>query len=89
MGATPMTGVYGVNDQVDAMLKAGGAKALEEGMPEDWLDWLSVVGTPEEAATAIGKLFDAGSTSVVLCLTASEDLPEQLAFIGREVLPRI
>jgi 5,10-methylenetetrahydromethanopterin reductase len=89
MGPTPMTGVYGVNDKVEAMIKAGDAQALENAMPDDWLDWLSVVGDPTEAAQAIGKLFDAGSTSVVLCLAPGEGLAEQIAFIGREVLPRV
>jgi 5,10-methylenetetrahydromethanopterin reductase len=89
MGPTPMTGVYGVNDSVEAMIKSGGAPALEKGIPDDWLDWLAVVGDPAEAASAIGKLFEAGSTSVVLCVTPSEGLAEQISYIGREVLPRV
>lgn len=89
MGPTPMTGIYGVNDQVEAMIKAGGAPALEKDMPDDWLDWLSVVGDPPQAAQAIEKLFEAGSTSVVLCVAPSEGLAEQIAYIGREVLPRL
>lgn len=89
MGPTPMTGVYGVNDKVEAMIKAGGAQTMESAIPEDWLDWLSVVGDPAEAARAISKLFDAGSTSVVLCVAPGEGLAEQIAFIGREVLPRL
>ena len=84
-----MTGVYGVNDKVEAMIKAGGAQTMESAIPEDWLDWLSVVGDPAEAARAISKLFDAGSTSVVLCVAPGEGLAEQIAFIGREVLPRL
>jgi 5,10-methylenetetrahydromethanopterin reductase len=87
MGPTPMTGVYGVNDKLEAMIKAGGAPALEKGIPDDWLDWLSVVGDPPEAAQAIGKLFDAGSTSVILCVAATAG--EDIDYLGREVLPRI
>jgi alkanesulfonate monooxygenase SsuD/methylene tetrahydromethanopterin reductase-like flavin-dependent oxidoreductase (luciferase family) len=30
MGPTPMTGIYGINDKVEAMIKAGGAPALEK-----------------------------------------------------------
>ena len=82
-----MTGVYGVNDKIEAMIKAGGAQALEKGIPDDWLDWLSVVGDPPEAAQAIGKLFDAGSTSVILCVAAT--VGEDIDYLGREVLPRI
>ena len=37
----------------------------------------------------IEKFFDAGSTSVILCIVPSEELPEQLELIGREVLPQI
>jgi hypothetical protein len=48
-----------------------------------------VVGDPPQAAQAIEKLFEAGSTSVVLCVAPSEGLAEQIAYIGREVLPRL
>ena len=61
-------------------------RKIRASTADDWRDWLSVVGDPPEAAQAIGKLFDAGSTSVVLCVAA---VAVEIDYIGREVLPRI
>jgi 5,10-methylenetetrahydromethanopterin reductase len=89
MGPTLMTGVYGVNDQVEALIaKADGSK-LAQNLPEDWLDWLVIAGEPADAVRMIKAHFDAGATSVALCIVPSDELPEQLKLIGREVLPHI
>ena len=89
MGPTLLTEVYGVNERLAELLKAGGAAAIEKDMPDDWLDWLAIAGSPAETAASIEALFDAGSTSVVLCIVPTEELPQQLELIGREVLPHI
>ena len=89
MGPTLITGVYGVNDQVEALIKKGGGGKLAQNLPEDWLDWLVIAGEPADAVRMIKAHFDAGATSVVLCIVPSDELPEQLKLIGREVLPHI
>jgi alkanesulfonate monooxygenase SsuD/methylene tetrahydromethanopterin reductase-like flavin-dependent oxidoreductase (luciferase family) len=89
MGPTLLTGAYGVNDQVAAFISAGGAAAVEEKMPDEWLDWLAIAGEPAECVNGIQNMFAAGSTSVVLCIVPSEELPEQLDMISREVLPKL
>ncbi|MDO9377795.1 MAG: LLM class flavin-dependent oxidoreductase [Nocardioidaceae bacterium] len=43
---------------------AGGDFAAR--MPSEWIDHLSVVGTPDRARAAIARLHDSGATSVVL-----------------------
>ena len=58
-------------------------------MPDEWLDWLAIAGEPAECVTGIQNMFAAGSTSVVLCVVPSEELPEQLDMISREVLPKL
>lgn len=89
MGATLMTSVYVPDNEVDALLARGGGAALAKNLPEEWLDWLAIAGDPNDAVSAIKAHFAAGATSVVLCIVPSEELPEQLELIGREVLPRI
>jgi 5,10-methylenetetrahydromethanopterin reductase len=89
MGPTMMTGVYGVNDQVEALMREHSGAALAKALPEDWLDWIAIAGNPEDAVNGIRALFDGGATSVVLCIVPSEELPQQLDLIGSEVLPRI
>ncbi len=89
MGPTLLTGVYGVNDQLQALRAQGGAASIEEKMPDEWLDWLAIAGEPADCLRGIQDQFAAGSTSVVLCIVPSEELPEQLDIIAREVLPQL
>lgn len=89
MGPTLLTEVYGINEPLKELLARGGAAAVAEEMPDEWLDWLGIAGSPDEAAAAMNALYEAGSASVVLCVVPSEELPEQLDLIGREVLPKI
>ena len=87
MGPTLITGVYDANEALAAMIERGGAAALEAEMPEDWLDWLAVAGRPEDCRAGIEALFDAGASKVVVCIVPTEELPQQLDILGREVLP--
>jgi 5,10-methylenetetrahydromethanopterin reductase len=89
MGPTLLTGAYGLNDQVAALIAEGGAGAVEEKMPDEWIDWLAIAGDPAECLAGIQSQFAAGSTSVVLCVVPSEELPEQLDIISREILPKL
>ena len=88
MGPTQLTEAYGVNDTVTALM-AKGTGAAERGMPEEWLDWLGISGTPQDAVAGIEALFAAGSTSVVLCIVPTEELEGQLELLGRDVLPHV
>ncbi|MBT3628711.1 MAG: LLM class flavin-dependent oxidoreductase [Rhodospirillaceae bacterium] len=89
MGQTLLTGAYGLNDQVAALIAEGGAAAVEEKMPDQWIDWLAIAGDPAECLSGIQNQFAAGSTSVVLCVVPSEELPAQLDIISREILPKL
>jgi len=89
MGPTLITEAYGANDALSEILNEGGQAALEEKLQDDWLNWLTVSGNPDECTHAINNLFSAGSTSVVLCIAPSEQLPEQLELIAEEMLPNL
>ena len=84
-----MTGVYGANDQVEKLLAEHAGPDLANSIPEDWLDWIAIAGEPADAVKSIKAFFENGATSVVLCIVPSEELPQQLEIIGREVLPNI
>lgn len=89
MGATLMTSVYVPDKDVHALLACGGGQTLAKNLPEDWIDWLAIAGEPADAVAAIKSHFAAGATSVVLCIVPSEELPQQLELIGKEVLPHL
>jgi alkanesulfonate monooxygenase SsuD/methylene tetrahydromethanopterin reductase-like flavin-dependent oxidoreductase (luciferase family) len=56
-------------------------------MPEEWLEWLGVSGTPSQCRTQIEALFQAGASSVMLALLPHESLEQQLELTSREILP--
>ncbi len=89
MGATLMTGVYGVNDQLQEMIDAGGVEAVSKNMPDEWMDWLTIGGTPEDCINSIRALFNAGTTSVVLCLMPTSGIDAQIEMFSKKVLPNI
>jgi len=89
MGATLMTGVYGANEQLQQMIDAGGADAIAENMPDEWMDWLTIGGTPEDCIQSIRNLFDAGTTSIVLCLMPTSGIDAQINRFSETVLPNI
>ncbi len=89
MGATLMTGVYGANEQLQEMIDAGGAEAIAKDMPDEWMDWLTIGGTPEDCISSIRNLFAAGTSSIVLCLMPTDDIDTQIQRFSETVLPNI
>jgi alkanesulfonate monooxygenase SsuD/methylene tetrahydromethanopterin reductase-like flavin-dependent oxidoreductase (luciferase family) len=89
MGATLMTGVYGANDQLQQIIDEGGADAVAHNMPDDWMDWLTIGGTPDDCIQSIRNLFAAGTTSIVLCLIPTSDVDTQIKRFSESVLPNI
>jgi alkanesulfonate monooxygenase SsuD/methylene tetrahydromethanopterin reductase-like flavin-dependent oxidoreductase (luciferase family) len=81
--------VYGIVDQVGAMLGRGGAEAVAREMPDAWLDDLVVAGDPDEVATKLRALLDAGSDSIGLWPFPLDRGDEILELTAREVLPRL
>jgi alkanesulfonate monooxygenase SsuD/methylene tetrahydromethanopterin reductase-like flavin-dependent oxidoreductase (luciferase family) len=81
--------VYGIVDEVGAMLRRGGAKAVAREMPDAWLDDLVVAGDPDEVASKLRALLDAGSDSIGLWPFPLEQADEVLELTARQVLPRL
>ncbi|CAN5805901.1 LLM class flavin-dependent oxidoreductase [soil metagenome] len=76
----------GIEDEVAGMVESGGVDLLIREMPDEWLDQLAIVGSPDECAAAIGALAESGADSVVLI--PSIDQPEEdLDAFKRELLP--
>ena len=73
----------GILPAVKEMLADGGRARLEEEMPDEWIDQLTVAGPPEVCAAAIGRLVKAGADSVVLVPLPGKDLDELERFAGR------
>ena len=66
--------------------KAADQQELAAALRPEWVDELSVTGTPQECAIAIQRLAQAGADRVVLA-PLPDDVDEQATLLGREVLP--
>jgi alkanesulfonate monooxygenase SsuD/methylene tetrahydromethanopterin reductase-like flavin-dependent oxidoreductase (luciferase family) len=86
-GPNALTDAYGISDELRALM-ADGLAAVEERMPEQWIDDLAVAGDPEECCRRIQGLLDAGSDHVALFPTPAENSPATLAAMAAHVLPR-
>ncbi len=56
----------GIADEAQALSRQYGVKGAAERMPEQWVDDLSVSGTPEQAQATVHRLYEAGADSVIL-----------------------
>jgi 5,10-methylenetetrahydromethanopterin reductase len=64
--AEPQLNALGIRAEAAAMVQAHGVEGAAQKMPDEWVDALSAAGTPEQAAGAVQRLFEAGADSVIL-----------------------
>lgn len=88
MPKSALTDVYGVADELSAMV-GGGPEQIAREMPDQWLEDLVIAGTPDECAEKIRQLLEAGSDSVVLFPASTEGIDQTIEYAAREVLPRV
>jgi alkanesulfonate monooxygenase SsuD/methylene tetrahydromethanopterin reductase-like flavin-dependent oxidoreductase (luciferase family) len=84
-----MTDVYGIADELNALVAAGGYQALLEGMPDQWVDDLTIAGTPEECAAKIEGFYGAGADSVALYPVAADRVDQIIRITADEVMPHL
>jgi 5,10-methylenetetrahydromethanopterin reductase len=87
-----LTDVYGIRDDLLSMHERGGARALElirRELPAQWIDDLTISGSPDECAAKIEQLLHAGSDVVCLWPAPSDGVAEMLELTARRVLPRV
>ncbi len=86
-GVNAMTEVEGTSQALRQMLGRGGVDAVAREMPGNWLEDLSVSGTPEDCARAIRAMYAAGADSVALFPVAPGRLPQLTRLTAAEVMP--
>lgn len=65
-GQENYTRPLGIDAEIKALLAAGGVEKLTTELPDEWLNQMTIVGTPAEGAAAVRALVDAGVDSVVI-----------------------
>jgi alkanesulfonate monooxygenase SsuD/methylene tetrahydromethanopterin reductase-like flavin-dependent oxidoreductase (luciferase family) len=80
--------VYGIGDELAAMVRRGGADAVAEEMPDQWLEDLALVGTPREVAEKVNRWVGAGIDAMAIFLP-HESEAETLRLVAEEVIPLV
>jgi alkanesulfonate monooxygenase SsuD/methylene tetrahydromethanopterin reductase-like flavin-dependent oxidoreductase (luciferase family) len=88
-GPNAITAAYGINDELVAMIEAGGLRSVQESMPDAWVDDLAVAGDPDDCARKIERLLAAGSDQVALFPTPAEHADQTIDLVARHVLPQV
>jgi 5,10-methylenetetrahydromethanopterin reductase len=87
IGPTPMTGAYGINDELTELLERQDLDKIAQALPEEWVEIYAIAGTPQECAAKIGAFHEAGATSVVLAPFPADDGDRMLELTASAVLP--
>ncbi len=88
-GSNALTDVYGISDELNALVAKGGYNAVLAGMRDEWVDDLTIAGTPAECADKIRSFYGAGADSVALFPVAVDRVDEVLRLTSDDVLPRL
>ncbi len=88
-GSNGLTDVYGISDELNDLVKRGGFEAVLDGMPDAWVEDLTIAGTPEECAAKISGFYAAGADAVALFPVATDRIDEIVRLTADQVLPRL
>ena len=86
-GPNGLTDVYGISEELSALIDQGGYDALVNGMPAQWVEDLTISGTPEECAAKISAFHAAGADSVALFPIATDRIGDIVRLTADTVLP--
>jgi 5,10-methylenetetrahydromethanopterin reductase len=88
-GVNTLTDAYGISEQVTAILDRGGPDAMAAEMPDEWLEDLTLVGTPAEVVEKVRRWLDAGIDSICIFLPDEELERATIELVAEEVIPAL
>ncbi|MFQ5948112.1 MAG: LLM class flavin-dependent oxidoreductase [Acidimicrobiia bacterium] len=88
-GPNALTDVYGISDELERLVQRGGYEAVRQEIPDQWLEDLTIAGTPGECAAKIKAFYEAGADSVALFPMPPEDVDRIVRLTAHQVLPRL
>ena len=88
-GSNALTDVYGIGDELNALVADGGYESLLAGMPDRWVEDLTIAGTPQECGEKIAAFYEAGADSVALYPVATDRVEDVVRLTAAEVMPSI
>ena len=87
LGANALTDVYGISGQLRGLIDAGGYQAVRDGMPDQWIEDLTIAGSPGEVAAKIQSFYEIGADCVALFPMPSDQVDRMVDLTAEQVLP--
>ena len=87
LGANALTDVYGISDQLRGLIDRGGYQSVRDRMPDQWIEDLTIAGSPEEVAAKIEGFYEIGADCVALFPMPSDQVDRMVELTAEQVLP--
>ena len=87
LGTNALTDVYGISEHLQGLIDSGGSQAVRDGMPDQWIEDLTIAGSPEEVAAKIKGFYEIGADCVALFPMPSDQVDRMVQLTAEEVLP--
>jgi 5,10-methylenetetrahydromethanopterin reductase len=88
-GVNTMTDAYGISDQLTALIERHGAEAVADEMPDQWLEDLTLVGTPAEVVTKMRRWLEGGLDSICIFWPDPELEDSTFRHVAEHVIPAL
>jgi 5,10-methylenetetrahydromethanopterin reductase len=88
-GVNTMTDAYGISDQLTALIDRHGAEALADEMPDQWLEDLTLVGTPAEVVAKMRRWLEGGLDSICIFWPDPELEDSTFRHVAEQVIPAL
>ncbi|HEY3763945.1 MAG TPA: LLM class flavin-dependent oxidoreductase [Gaiellales bacterium] len=88
-GVNTMTDAYGISAELGALIERGGEEAVTAGMPDEWLEDLTLTGTPAEVVRKMRAWLGAGLDSICIFNPDAELEERTVALVAESVIPAL
>jgi 5,10-methylenetetrahydromethanopterin reductase len=88
-GVNTMTDAHGISDEITSILERVGVEGFEAEMPDEWLEELTLVGTPAEVVEKARRWLDAGLDSICIFLPDEQLEAATMELVAAEVIPAL
>ena len=87
LGTNALTDAYGMSEHLRELIDRGGYQAVRDEMPDQWIEDLTIAGSPEEVAAKIEGFYDIGADCVALFPMPSDQVDRIVQQTAEQVLP--
>jgi 5,10-methylenetetrahydromethanopterin reductase len=88
-GVNTMTDAYGISDELTALIERHGADGIADRMPGEWMEDLTLTGTPSQVTAKIERWLSAGLDSVCIFLPDRSLEDSTIQLVAEEVIPAV